>query len=433
MLSLPQLPQSSRPVEPVMQALPRLSFNKFSGKLASTKFNITPHKIIRVFRGLIVVLWFLFCVLPFVVLQFIYFPILRRLNKNLLEIATQLLENLFGYFIAGTMNLYCPHKLVFTGKKSDFNYFRPDSSIDWFKMANLHGAVLMSNHQIYADWLYLWALGYYYSFAHYIKFVAKYEISKIPIFGRALGLIGTVFLKRQWELDKPLLQSSFDEFKRSDNKKILIIFPEGTTVNPKFIKKSDEFADINNLKKTNHVLIPKTSGTFFCIQALKDKMPYLYDLTIAYSGLSSNDCPEYSYPLTRMFTRIKYPKEIHINISRYSITSQVPLEEEIFSEWLIDKYHLKDTMLDFFYKNNHFPHDPAFYSQNIDPKLSNSFKSHLDNSDPAKTSSELNSCSEIISETIIPSTSFFILKALCIISAPYSILYLHYFLFSMIF
>ena len=70
-----------------------------------------------------------------------------------------------------------------------------------------------------------------------------------------------------------------------------------------------------------HVLIPRTKGTWHILRNLKTESEYLYDFTIGYSGLiKGKGSPYDQYPLSKVFFKRQGPKSIHIHVDRFKIS-----------------------------------------------------------------------------------------------------------------
>ena len=65
----------------------------------------------------------------------------------------------------------------------------------------------------------------------------------------------------------------------------LLLFPEGTNISGNGRRKSKSWADKKGLKDPEHMLLPRSTGTFFCLNELKGTVDYVYDCTIAYEGI----------------------------------------------------------------------------------------------------------------------------------------------------
>lgn len=66
----------------------------------------------------------------------------------------------------------------------------------------------------------------------------------------------------------------------------LLLFPEGTNLSANGRRKSAKWAEKQGLKDPEHVLLPRSTGTFFCLNELKGSLEYIYDCTVAYEGIA---------------------------------------------------------------------------------------------------------------------------------------------------
>jgi 1-acyl-sn-glycerol-3-phosphate acyltransferase len=65
----------------------------------------------------------------------------------------------------------------------------------------------------------------------------------------------------------------------------LLIFPEGTNASDNGRIKSAAWAKKINIKDMEHMLVPRSTGSFFCLNELKGTVDYVYDCTMAYEGI----------------------------------------------------------------------------------------------------------------------------------------------------
>lgn len=65
----------------------------------------------------------------------------------------------------------------------------------------------------------------------------------------------------------------------------LLIFPEGTNASDNGRRKSAKWAEKIGVKDPKHVLLPRSTGSFFCLNELKGTVDYVYDCTMAYEGV----------------------------------------------------------------------------------------------------------------------------------------------------
>ncbi|CAD6970524.1 unnamed protein product, partial [Tilletia controversa] len=131
---------------------------------------------------------------------------------------------------------------------------------------NLPGrAVVIANHQIYLDWLYIWILAYHADLADSIHILLKDSLRWTPIIGPAMQFYNFIFLKRKWDEDKQNLSNQLATLTEkvksgsagtsvastinasgtqpAPQKLILNIFPEGTLVSELSRPPSKKYAD----------------------------------------------------------------------------------------------------------------------------------------------------------------------------------------------
>ena len=155
--------------------------------------------------------------------------------------------------------------------------------------------VLISNHQIYTEWLYLWWFAYTSKQHGSIYIILKQSLQYIPVLGPAMMLYGFIFMARNWATDKARLQHRLRKLKSAHTGPLtgsqkldpmwLLIFPEGTNLSANTRKRSAAWAKKQDIKDLEHLLLPRSTGLLFCLQELKGSVEYVYDCTIAYEGI----------------------------------------------------------------------------------------------------------------------------------------------------
>lgn len=216
--------------------------------------------------------------------------------------------------------------------------------------------LLIANHQIYSDWIYLWSLMDRIKRAGEVKIIMKRSLRSVPIFGWSMRLFDFVFLNRKWEQDQVHFTKKLRGFVHSEQPFCLIIFPEGTTLNHKALVKSEGFAHKLGVPPTSRVLLPRVLGMWEAVRALDASLNGVYDITVGYSGLRETDEPEHVYTLGRLFYAGFAPAQIHYHL-RYIPIKEIPRDSaDAFGEWLRTRYYEKDRLLDEFYRTGQFPH-----------------------------------------------------------------------------
>lgn len=155
--------------------------------------------------------------------------------------------------------------------------------------------VMLSNHQLYTDWLYLWWVAYRGKMHGHVFIILKESLKYIPIIGPGIMFYGFVFMARHWEKDKSRLQHRLQKLKSRHSGPLsgqagldpmwLIIFPEGTNLSANTRKNSAKWAEKQGIPDLKHQLLPRSTGLYFCLRELKDTVDWVYDCTMAYEGV----------------------------------------------------------------------------------------------------------------------------------------------------
>lgn len=227
--------------------------------------------------------------------------------------------------------------------------------------------LIMSNHQIYSDWIYLWALMDRIDRAGEVKIIMKRSLRQVPIFGWSMRFFDFVFLNRKWEQDQAHFTKKLRGFVDAKSPFCLLIFPEGTTLNHKMLSKSESFAAKLGVKPTSRVLLPRVLGMWEALKALDSSLDGIYDLTVGYSGLTESDEPEKIYTLGQLFYAGLCPPQVHYHLS-YIPLKEIPRESaDEFGDWLRERFYEKDRLLDEFYRTGSFPNSRSV-TKNLCPR-----------------------------------------------------------------
>ncbi|EMG45703.1 CST26 2-acyl-1-lysophosphatidylinositol acyltransferase [Candida maltosa Xu316] len=261
---------------------------------------------------------------------------------------------------------------------------------------NLHtmfqpNSVLISNHQIYTDWLFLWFLTYTSKLSDSIYIILK-DLSNIPVLGYGMKNYNFMFLSRKWEKDKVVLTNqlleidanarglgpangvklisstdkTFTKWPEGNNSdKIwpyeLILFPEGTVPSDRTTKKSAEYVASKGLPPLKHVLLPRVRGLFLALKKLQNTVEVVYDITTGYGGLKDDEYGELVFSLKRYYLKGYGPPKINYYIKGWKL-KDIPLGKDVediddvseedlakFETWLMDVWYEKDRLMSNFY------------------------------------------------------------------------------------
>ncbi|EMD92575.1 hypothetical protein COCC4DRAFT_58130 [Bipolaris maydis ATCC 48331] len=227
--------------------------------------------------------------------------------------------------------------------------------------------VLISNHQIYTDWVYLWWVAYTASMHGHLYIILKESLKYIPVIGWGMRLYGFIFLSRKWSTDKERFQHRLKKLTTSHSGPLsgsqeldpmwLLIFPEGTNLSVNGRASSRKWAEKNKIDDLRHAMLPRSTGLLFCLKELKGSVEYLYDCTVAYEGVPVGQYGQDIFTLRGTYFQGRSPKSVNMHWRRYA-TADIPVhDEKEFSDWLLLRWREKDDLLQYFVENNRFPAD----------------------------------------------------------------------------
>jgi 1-acyl-sn-glycerol-3-phosphate acyltransferase len=225
--------------------------------------------------------------------------------------------------------------------------------------------VLMANHQLYTDWLYLWWIAYTNNMHGFIYIILKESLKNIPIIGWGAQFYNFIFLARNWEEDQRRFKKHLSKLNRKGDPMWLIIFPEGTNLSATTREKSKKWAEKNNLQDMKHQLLPRSTGLKFCLNELRETTDWLYDCTIAYEGVPPGQFGQDIFTLRSSFFEGRPPKSVNMHWRRFHL-DDIPIENtHAFEVWLRNRWREKDYMLEYFQRNNRFPAED-FWKDHLD-------------------------------------------------------------------
>jgi hypothetical protein len=225
--------------------------------------------------------------------------------------------------------------------------------------------VLMANHQLYTDWLYLWWIAYTNNMHGFIYIILKESLKNIPIIGWGAQFYNFIFLARNWEEDQRTFKRHLAQLNKPNDPMWLIIFPEGTNLSATTREKSKKWAEKNNLKDMKHQLLPRSTGLRFCLNELSETTEWLYDCTIAYEGVPAGQFGQDIFTLRSSFFEGRPPKSVNMHWRRFHIDT-IPIQNtKAFEVWLRNRWREKDYMLEYFNRHSRFPAED-FWKEHLD-------------------------------------------------------------------
>lgn len=217
--------------------------------------------------------------------------------------------------------------------------------------------ILIANHQIYTDWLYLWWIGYTAGMHGRIYVVLKESLKRIPVIGWGMQFAQFIFLKRKWEQDKPRMAAHLQKFNNPKDPMWLMMFPEGTNLADCTREASKQWADKNGIQDMQHTLLPRSTGLQFILQELQTTVEYIYDCTIAYEGVPRGEFAQDIFTVGASYFGGRPPKSVNMYWRRFKI-SNIPLDDpKTFELWLRQRWTEKDKFIEDYLRTGRFPAD----------------------------------------------------------------------------
>ena len=262
----------------------------------------------------------------------------------------------FGLLTMSLTQAFAPTKVVVSGDKSVRGQLR--KSADGNLVLDFpERLVLIANHQIYTDWLYLWWMAYCNGMHGRLFIILKESLKKIPVIGWGMQLSQFIFLKRNWEQDRPHMAEALQKLNNTKDAMWLLLFPEGTNLAPSTREKSKAWADKQGRPDMWHTLMPRTTGLQFCLEELRGTVDYLYDCTIAYEGVPRGQFAQDIFTLKAGYLEGRPPKSVHMHWRRWAI-KDIPLHnQKVFELWTIARWREKDLLIEKYLRDGKFPAD----------------------------------------------------------------------------
>ncbi|CAF1053197.1 unnamed protein product [Rotaria sordida] len=223
-------------------------------------------------------------------------------------------------------------------------------------MKKKENVLFISNHQSSVDWIIANMLAVRQDSLGHIRYILKNELKWIPLYGFYFQQHGCIYVHRNDKGDLERVEKGIGQIKSNGLPVWLVIFPEGTRYNPiksqDVIERSRQFAKQKGVPPFDNVLYPRTGATIAAINALKDNFDAVYDVTVMYSPtydenrqirLAASSMAEFLQGQT---------KELHIHIKRISIDTVPSKTNEQISNWLYQRFIIKDKLLKYFYDKN---------------------------------------------------------------------------------
>ena len=284
-----------------------------------------------------------------------------------------LTKQYFGLLVTTMTQWWSPTIVRISGDKSMKGLLRQNAD-GMLEVDFGERVVLMSNHQIYTDWLYLWWIAYTNTApAHgHLYIILKESLKYVPLIGPAMMFYGFIFMARKWSTDQSRLRYRLQKLNSQHSGPMsgthgaaqldpmwLMIFPEGTNLSANTRESSGKFAAKAGIPDMRHLLLPRSTGLQFCLHELKDTVEYIYDCTIAYEGIPAGSYGQDVFTLRSVYFQGRPPKSVNMHWRRYRIADLPLSDHDAMYDWTMQCWREKDELIETFMKSGKFaPADP---------------------------------------------------------------------------
>ncbi|KAH6662646.1 1-acyl-sn-glycerol-3-phosphate acyltransferase [Plectosphaerella plurivora] len=317
------------------------------------------------YRGLLWATYFNGCIMSIFVTQMIGLP-LYLINRDLYYSYIAVTKQSFALLIVTMTQWWGPSTIRISGDESVAGQIRQtaDGLVEFDFPERI---IMIANHQIYTDWLYLWWVAYANNpgMHGHIYIILKESLKYIPFLGTGMMLYGFIFMSRKMATDQPRLAYRLNKLKSRHagavgpttalNPMWLLLFPEGTNLSGNGRRKSAAWAKKTGLRDPEHVLLPRSTGMYFCIKELGNTVDYIYDCTVAYEGIPRGGYGEEHFGLVGTYFQGQAPKSVNFHWRRFKV-ADIPLDTaEEFDEWLRARWYEKDLIMEEYVSTGRFP------------------------------------------------------------------------------
>ncbi|KAL2074990.1 hypothetical protein VTL71DRAFT_8770 [Oculimacula yallundae] len=320
---------------------------------------------VQILRLLLVITYFFSSCCTIVATQFLGVP-LYWINKDWYYAYMALTKQSFGIFVTTLTKWWAPTVVRISGDASVAGQLKrtADGRVECHFPDRI---VMIANHQLYSDWLYLWWIAYTnrpHMHGH-IYIILKESLKHVPVVGWGMRFYGFIFMSRKMSTDQPRLAHRLQQLKEVHAGPMsgtsgldpmwLLLFPEGTNASDNGRLKSAAWAEKQGIKDMEHMLLPRSTGSFFCLNELKGSVDYVYDCTLAYEGVPRGEFGQDLFTLRSMYLQGRAPPSVNMYWRRFAIVD-MPLDNaEAFDLWLRERWYEKDSFIDHFLTTGRFP------------------------------------------------------------------------------
>ncbi|KAM8858619.1 1-acyl-sn-glycerol-3-phosphate acyltransferase epsilon isoform 3-T4 [Spinachia spinachia] len=211
---------------------------------------------------------------------------------------------------------------------------------------NKENVIYLSNHQCTADWIIADMLAIRQSALGHVRYVLKDGLKWLPLYGWYFSQHGGAYVKRSARFSEIAMKKKLYTQTQSGTPMYLVIFPEGTRYNPELksvIADSQAFATKEGLAVLKHTLTPRMKASHIALEAMKDHLHAVYDVTVAYESTLTVSRQRKPAPSMPEFLCKECPR-VHIHFDRVDM-KEIPPEPLFFRRWLHERFEIKDRFV----------------------------------------------------------------------------------------
>ncbi|KAG5362448.1 putative acyltransferase [Yarrowia sp. C11] len=306
----------------------------------------------QILRGIIAVLYFLCASVSIVLTQWIGYP-LKYQSKMAWVVWVEYTKQQFIVVMLCLVQALTSTEMRVSGDETMKGVFTVDGN-GYLSSRFEERAIVIANHQLYTDWIYLWWFALTSGFGGCIYILLKKSLGSIPILGSGMKNYNFILMSRKWAEDQQNMKKHFEGLNKLQAPVWLTLFPEGTNTSHNGTNNSNKFAAKMGVKPMKHVLLPRTTGLRFAIENLAQTVDYLYDCTLAYEGVGRGEYGQDFYTLGNVFLRGQGPLFVKAHWTKFVIKEIPYKDEKKFEKWLYDLWYDKDQMMDNFIETGKF-------------------------------------------------------------------------------